>query len=75
MAWKDLKFKKFIGFAGFGHLRRYNILHDGTFQLHEDGSLSIFWFWKSQLPNLPSTKLHRRLICLFNRYITIEHVV
>ena len=59
MAWKDLKFKKFIGFAGFGHLRRYNILHDGTFQLHEDGSLSIFWFWKSQLPNLPSTKLHR----------------
>ena len=46
MARKDLKFKKFIGFAGFGHLRRYNILHDGTFQLHEDGSLSIFGFGK-----------------------------
>ena len=59
MACKDLKFKKFIGFAGFGHLRRYNIFHDGTFQVREDGSLLIFWFRKGQLLTHPLTKLHR----------------
>ena len=67
MAWKDLEFKKFIGFAGFGHLWRYNIRHDGTFQLHEDGSLLIFWFRKSQLPSLPSIK-PRRDSLLVHRY-------
>ena len=59
MAWKDLKFKKFIGFAGFGHLRRYNILHDGTFQVHEDGSTFIFRFRIGQSLTHPLTKLHR----------------